>query len=291
MVTTNTNFLDIISNGGEQADKVMLNMLHQHLNHQLRQRFEVYHNQLFGDFEDVVDDFFFYLRNGKEENDQQTYPSLRSIEKKESLEPWILNTFRNYLSVRAAKERKLCYSELSTENIADEDTLSSILTDEEMLSIASHLIAYAHQILPPRDRFIFLRTMLSILNKKKAIPNKAMAKALGMTYVAYREAAYRTRCHLADYCSRLLQDESLRLDDKHLQMAQQINDDFQHLYPTLLGYYSQAIDALPCADNIKQLRQNHYLDNGNIMHESLPSYSTTITIAAFWNHLNRLLIV
>lgn len=118
-----------------------------------------------------------------------------------------------------------------------------------------------------------------------------MAKALGMTYVAYREAAYRTRCHLADYCSRLLQDESLRLDDNHLQMAQQINDDFQHLYPTLLGYYSQAIDALPYADDIKQLRQNHYLDSGNIMHESLSSYSTTITITAFWNQLNRLLIV
>lgn len=291
METTNTELLDIILKGGKQADEEMFNILYHLLNHQLRQRFEVYHDQLFDDFEDVVDDFFFYLRNGKEENGQQTYLSLRSIEKKESLEPWILNTFRNYLSMRAAKERKLCCSELSVENIADGDSLSSTLTDEEMLSITSNLLAYAHQVFSLRDRFIFLRTMLSILNKKKAIPNKAMAQALGMTYVAYREATYRTRCRLADYCSRLLLDERLRLDDKHLQMAQQINDDFQHLYPTLLGYYNQAIDELPRADAVKQLRQNYYLDSGNIMHEAKSSYSTTLSVEAFWNMLKRFIVI
>ena len=291
MTTNNTDFLEMILNGGEQADKAMFLLLHQRLNHQLRQRFEVYHDQLFDDFEDVVDDYFFYLREGKEGNGQQSFPSLRRIENKESFEAWILNTFRNYLSGRAAKERKLYCSGLPTENIADRDASSFVLTREEKLSMASHLIAYAHQVFPPRDRFISLRNLLTMLNKEKALPNEAMAKALGMTHVAYRGAVYRIKCRLAAYLTRLLQGENIRLDDQHQRMARQINDDFMDLYPTLLGYYGQAIDTLDCSDAIKQLRQEYYLATGDMMHESAPAYSTTITIEAFWNKLNRFLIV
>ena len=175
MTTNNTDFLEMILCGGEQADKEMLLLLHQRLNHQLRQRFEVYHDQLFDDFEDVVDDFFFYLREGKEGDGQQSYQSLRRIEKRESFEPWILNTFRNYLNVRSNKEAKVICTELFTENVTDSDASSSLLTDERMLTVASNLIAYAHQKLSPRDRFIFLRTLLTLLNKRQALPNGSMA--------------------------------------------------------------------------------------------------------------------
>ena len=288
--TSNTDFVDTILGGGEEADEAMSHLLHQRLNHQLRQRFEVYHNQLLDDFDDVIDDFFLYLREGRDGNNQNAYQSLRCIEKKESLEPWLLNTFRNYLSVRAAKEGQIIYSELCTENVTDTD-VPSILTDEKKLSIASSLIAYAHQEFIPRDRFIFLRTMLTMLDKQKAMSNEAIAKVMEMTDVSYRVTVYRIKCRLREFCSRLLQDKSLHLDDKHQQMAQKINDDFLHLYPTLLGYYNQAIDTLPCFENIKQLRQEYYVTTGNMMHESLPSYSTTITITAFWNQLNRFLIV
>lgn len=288
--TTNTDLIDIILNGGEQADEVMYHLLHHRLNHQLWQRFEVYHHQLFDDFEDIVDDFFFYLRDGKEGDNQQTYQSLQSIEKRESFEAWILNTFRNYLSVRAAKEGFVTHTELPTVSAADSDANSSILTDEQKLSIASDLIAYAHQKFSIRDGFIFLRAMLTMLNKKKALPNDDVAKVLGMTDVSYRVTVHRMKNHLAKYRADLLRGESPRLDEKHQQMAKHINDDFLHLYPTLLGYYSQAIDLLPCADAVKQLRQNHYLTTGDMMHEDNPLYSTTITITAFWNKLNRFLV-
>lgn len=289
--TSNTDFVDIILSGGEEADEAMFHLLQQRLNHQLRWRFEVYQHQLFDDFEDIVDDFFLYLREGKEGNNQQFYQSLQCIEKKESFESWILNTFRNYLSVRAKKEAKVLCTELSTENVTDSDAPSSLLTNERMLTLASNLIAYAHQKLSPRDRFIFLRTLLTLLNKRQALPNEAMAKALGMTDISYRVTVYRMKCHLAKYLTQLLEGECFRLDDKHQQMAQQINDDFTHLYPTLLGYYSQAIDSLTCAEAVKQLRQEYYLATGNMMHESNAPYSANISIEAFWNKLNRFLIV
>ena len=288
---TSTNLIDLIFNGGQKADEAMYHLLHHHLNHQLRQRFEVYQHQLLDEFEDIVDDFFFYLREGKEGENQQTYPSLRNIEKRESLEPWLLNSFRNYLSVRASKEEKFTLTELPVENMAESDASASLLTDEWKLSTVANLIAYAHQAFPPREGFIFLRTLLTLLNKKQALPNEAMAKALGISSGNYRVTVHRLKEHLAKYLTSLIQGKHLVLDEVHQQMAQRINDDFIHLYPTLLGYYSQAIDSLPCADAVKQLRYNHYLTTGNMMHEDNTSYSTPLTVTAFWNKLNRFLIV
>ena len=288
--TTNTGLIDLILDGGELADEAMYHLLHYRLNHQLRQRFEVYEHRLLDDFEDIVDDFFFYLRDGKEGNGQQTYQSLRGIEKRESFESWVLNTFRNYLSVRAAKEGQASHVELPKESTVDIEANSSMLTDEQKLSIASDLLAYAHQKLSLRDGFIFLRSMLTMLNKQKAMPNEDVAKALGMTDVSYRVTVHRMKCNLAQCRSDLLRGEHFHLDEKHQQMAKRIYDDFLHLYPTLLGYYCQAIDLLPCADAVKQLRQNHYLTTGNMMHESEPLYST-FSVEAFWNMLNRFLVV
>ena len=284
-------FIDIILDGGEQADEAMYHLLHHRLNHQLLQRFEVYQHQLFDDFEDIVDDFFFYLREGKERNHQQLYQSLESIEKRDSLEPWMLNTFRNYLSVRASKEEKFTLTELPFEYMAESDVPSSLLNDERKLSIASDLIAYAHQVFLPHEGFIFLRTLLTLLNKKQALPNEAMAEALGMSSGNYRVTVHRLKERLTNYLTSIIQGKQLVLDEVHQQMALRINDDFVHLYPTLLGYYSQSIDALPCADAVKQLRHNHYLTTGNLMHEDNASYSAPLTITAFWNKLNRFLIV
>ena len=285
------DFINIILKGDERADEAMYYLLRQRFNHQLRQRFEVYQHQLFDEYEDIVDDFFFYLREGKEGNNQQPYQSLESIEKRDALEPWILNTFRNYLSMRAAKEEKYALTELPIEYMAESDVPISLLNDERKLSIASDLIAYAHQVFLPHEGFIFLRTLLTLLNKKQALPNEAVAKALGMSSGNYRVTVHRLKERLARYLTSLIQGEHLVLDDMHQLMAKRINDDFFHLYPTLLGYYCQAIDALPCADAVKQLRQNHYLTTGNMMHEDNDSYSTPLTVTAFWNKLNRFLIV
>lgn len=285
------DFIDIILNNRDgQADEAMYCLLHQRLSYNLRQRFEVYQHQLLDSFDDVIDDFFLYLREGNEVENQSPYIVLRSVNKKDSFESWILNTFRNYLSVRATKEGRVTHTEPLAESVADVDTFSSELTDEQKLSVASNLIAYGHQKLSSRDGFIFLRAMLTMLNKQKALPNEAMAKALGMTDVSYRVTVHRMKCNLAQYRSELLRGEHFQLDEKHQQMARRIYDDFLHLYPTLLGYYSQAIDQLPCADAIKQLRQNHYLTTGNMMHESEPLYST-FSVEAFWNMLNRFLVV
>lgn len=285
------DFVDIILEGGERGDEAMYYLLHQRLERQLRGRFEVYQHQLLDDFEDVVEDFFLYLREGKSGWSKTPYQSLRRIRKKESFESWMLNTFRNYLTVRAEMENQLASTSLQEENVSVTDKTSSLLTDERKLIIAANLIAYAHQTLYPRDRFVFLRTLLTILNKQQALPNGEMASALGMSALAYRVCVHRLKGKLSYIRTCLLRNDMLPLDDLHRQMAQHINSDFTHLYPTIGRYYVLSIDDLKCANAVKRLRQEYYEATGQMLHESESVYSLAPKISAFWTRLSKFLMV
>ena len=281
------DFMDIILQQNDESDEAMYYLLHQRLEHQLHERYDDYHQQLYDGYEDVVEDFFLYLREGKDGSKRYPYQSLRRIKKKDAFETWLLNTFRNYLSNRSAAKERMTFIKYSDHESFE---LHEPYTDEQKLAITSQLIAYAHQVFYPRGRFIFLRSLLTMLNKKKALPNEEVAKTLGMTDISYRVTLHRMKGNLIKFRQRLMQGEMLRLDDKHQQMAQNIYDDFNHLYPILLTYYTQTIDTLKCADAIKQLRQQHYEATGFMAHEPDADYPSRTTIKAFWNKMNRILI-
>ena len=295
------DFVDIILNDKDICDEAMYYLLHQRLNRQLRERYDVYRHQLYDTFDDIIEDFFLYLREGETGTSRLPYQPLQRIKKKESFETWLLNTFRNYLNSRAEAEDRISLTSYNDNGFNGLDGFNSsdhtlhdshaLLTDEQKLAVASQLIAYAHQVFYPRGRFIFLRSLLTMLNKQKALPTEEVAIALGMTHISYRVILHRMKHNLTKFHNRLQQGERLRLDDRHQQMAQRLNDDFTHLYPTLLAYYNETIDTLKCADAIRQLRQRHYEETGIMAHEPSPDEGpirTTITI--FWNKLNRLLI-
>ena len=292
------DFVDIILGDKDKCDEAMYYLLHQRLNRQLRERYEVYHSQIFDSFDDILEDFFLYLREGKTGTSRLPYQPLQRIKKKESFETWLLNTFRNYLNARAKAEDRISLTSYNDNGFNGLDGLSTFdheshecLTDEQKLAIASQLIAYAHQVFYPRGRFIFLRSLLTMLNRQKALPTEEVAIALGMTHISYRVILHRMKHNLAHFRNRLLQGEHLRLDDRHQQMAQRLNDDFTHLYPTLLAYYDKTIDTLKCADAIRQLRQRHYEETGIMAHEPSPDEGPIrATITAFWNKLNHMLI-
>ena len=282
-------FTDIILHNAQQSDEAVFYLLHHRLDRQLREIYETYHRLLFDTFEDITDDFFLYLREGKDGTNHLPYQSLQNIKNSDALETWLLKTFRNYLSNRTKDEERISYADVSIENLSEDSSIA--LTEEQKLNMVAHLIAYALQVYYPRGRFILLRMLLTMLNKQKALPNQEIAKSLGMTDISYRVSVHRIKCNLTKFRQRLLKGENLRLDDEHQQMALQISDDFSHLYPTLLAYYTQTIDTLKCADAIKQLRQEHYEATGLMAHEPTSDDYTQITIKAFWNKLNRLLII
>ncbi len=282
------DIVDIILSQGDQGDEAMYYLLHQRLNHQLRERYDSFQQQLSDAFEDIIEDFFLYLREGHDDQNHLPYQSLRRIQNKEAFETWLLNTFRNYLTNRVAAEEKASAYRY-TDTSADEPG-GSPLTDEQKLVVASQLIAYAHQVFFPRGRFIFLRSLLTMLNKQQALPDQEMAAALQMTYLSYRVTTHRMKQNLSKFRCRLALGEQLRLDEPHQQMARSIYDDFTHLYPTLLAYYTQTIDTLKCADAIRRLRQDYYKATGIMAHEPNDSCHIITTPASFWEKLNRMFI-
>ena len=282
------DFVDIILQQENKRDEAMYYLLHQRLEHQLHERYDDYRHNIYDDFDDIVEDFFLYLREGKDGKNRLPYQSLQRIKNKDSFETWLLNTFRNYLNNRAQAEERISFTHMS-DNVAD-DTKDTTLTNEHKITISSQLIAYAHQYFYPRGRFIFLRSLLTMLNKQQALPDKEMAAALQMTHLAYRITKVRLKHHLTYFRRCLLHGNQLSLDTEHQAMARQINDDFTHLYPTLLTYYNQAIDTLRCADAIRQLRQEHFEATGTMAHEPEPSSSIITTASGFWEKLNRMLI-
>ena len=117
-----------------------------------------------------------------------------------------------------------------------------------------------------------------------------MATALQMSNLSYRVMVHRMKHNLAWFRHRLLQGEQLSLDATHQQMARNIYDDFSHLYPTLLSYYTQTIDSLKCADAIRQLRQEYYHATGTVAHEPDSSCHVATSVNAFWMKMNKMLI-
>ena len=293
-------FLEMILHGDDEA---MYYLLHQSLNFQLHEYYNAYRQHLFDDFEDVIEDFFLYLR----ESGNYPYHALRRIKNIDAFETWLLNTFRNYLNNRADEENRITLVSFSEhdciatphsqrENVTLQSSVEEsnetheCLSDEQKLQVASQLIAYSLQVFYPRGRFIFLRSLLTMLNKQKALPNTEVAKALGMSDISYRVTLHHLKCNLAKFRQRLLQGETLRLDDEHQQMSQRIYDEFDQLYPTLLMYYNQTIDTLKCAEDIKRLRLQYYEATGMMAHEPEPSTSVVVTASGFWSKLSKLLI-
>lgn len=307
------DFVGIILSGGKRADEAMYFLLQHVLHLPLKRLYERVQNQLIDDFDDILNDFFFHLRDGNaicsrferavEEtggnvgdthpasDNQLPYPSLRRIRNRQAFVQWMLHAFRNYLILRAAKEEPPVLIEFNPDSVSNADVPTSILTDEQKLSTASDLLAYAHQELPPREGFILFRTLLTMLDKRQSLPNEEMAEALGMTDITYRVSVHRVKSHLARYRTRLLQGGPLRLDGPHREMAQRIHEDFLNLYPTLLHYYTQTINTLAPdrAEAVNRLRQRHLTATGNLLHEPTAPYEGIYSKAALWNLMERLL--
>ena len=275
-------FVDIIIKGDDEA---MYYLLHERLKHLLYERYQDYSHNLYDVFDDLLDDFFIYIR----ESEHTPYQALQRIKRKQAFESWLLNTFRNYLNNRSEEESHIPLVDKDCEKMSLLTESSS--TDGEIkIHIVSQLIAYALQVFYPRGRFIFLRSLLTILNEQQAVPDKQMAEALDMSYISYRVTLHHMRSNVKRFRECLLNGEPLRLDDEHELLAKRIDNDFPNLYPILFDCYIRCIDTLKTSAAVKELRSHYIEERGFVVHEpSIPEYSR-ISIARFWVKLNRWLI-
>ena len=281
---TSAQLLDIILQGNEQSDEAMYYVLKERVGERLKGKYQTHEHVFFEEFEDVVDDFFLYLREG-DGRAREPYHALRSIVNKDAFEGWLVSTFRNYLTNRGNAEEQACELNEYSLKAGEESTDNQ----EVLISKAAQLLAYSHQVFLPRGRFIFLRSILTLLNKENALPEKEMAEALGMSHIHYRVTNHRMKQNVLNFRRRLDMGEQLRLDDDHQQMALRIDDDFYSLYPTLIHYYNATLQQLKQEPEITALRQKHYELTGLMLHEEEVEYGK-LTVNAFWNKMNRWLL-
>ena len=276
------DFVDIILNGDDEA---MYYLLQNRLKPSLYERYKAYGHNLYDDYEDIADDFFIYIR----ESGHTPYQALRRIKKKEAFESWLLNTFRNYLNNRHEAEYRVLGSDEEFEHISL-STEDSTANSEIKIRIVSQLIAYALQVFYPRGRFIFLRSLLTILNKQQAVPDKEMAEALNMSYLSYRVTLHHMKNNIKHFKGCMVRGEFLPLDDKHKEFAKRVFDDFSNLYPILFECYMQCIDTLKTSAAVKELRSQYIEERGFIVHEPDPSGPIRVCITGFWEKFQLWLI-
>lgn len=271
--------LDIIILQTEMSDEAMWYLLHERMKPALMLKYQKYRDGLCDDYEDLLGDFFFYLREGRE-----TYMPLRTIKNQEAFDKWLVSTWNNFLNSRLTKN---VVDDIDTIDVADND--EDELTDERKIEIASQLIAYCDQVFPPRGRFVFLRTLLTLLDKQNALPEKEIAEALGMTDVGYRVTNHRMKSDARQFMERLLNEEALALDEKHLRMSERIYDGFNELYGVLMSSYEDVLTTMNQRDKVMALRIANARSDGMMLHEE-EAKDYQMGIRPFWNRLKRVLI-
>lgn len=285
-----SEFLDFILAHREQADEAMYWLLHERLKPQLWEKFEAFKEEILDDYEDVVEDFFLYLREGKDGDNSQPYKILLGVQHRDVFVAWVRSTFRNYLTNRAASETKL--REFYVEHAEEFCACSNghlMLQTERMIETFSHVLAYMFQELQPRERFILLRWLLTILDKSKALPEKDVTKAMGISYEAYRVIVYRIKAQMRHNLSLLQQgNQVLSYGSEYLSIASDINDHFSDLYNCLIAYYEETLLLLPNAEAVAELRLSRKEKSGGMVHDTTVIEYQKSVPSVLWTFYKRL---
>lgn len=234
-----------------RRDEALYLILNDILRPKLRRRFRPYAQQVSFTLDDVLQDYFLYLRG----DIKAPYAVFQTINDVSAFDAWILATFRNYVSKKAC--RGLRSVNRSTSNIMD----MSDDPAQERLNILSTMIAYCYQEFPPVQRFVFLRMVLTYLHKERALPQKDVSEVLGISHAYYMVLNNRVRDVALAVKDRLINGELLHLDQSGLDLQNELSSGFQDWYDVLSGYYARVIDGLSQAQEINALRYQYCVDS------------------------------
>ncbi len=257
-------YYEAVTTPGRNPNEAVYYLIRHRLTRALGQVYSLHGFGLIDEFEDTVDDFFLYLYEGQDQAGPP-FSILNGVQNKQAFFGWTVATYRNFLLNKAKEEnrRKALLDRLQHVSPGEPKPLS----DETMVERVATAIAYGDQHLSARNRFVFYRMILTLLDPHRAIPQEEVAQALNMHPVTYRVCTNRQKTHFSDY---ILQQElgmKLPLDEVHQGMRERIEDEFCQLYPLLMEYYEQSIPLLPSALEINALRLRHAHEDKPLMHE------------------------
>lgn len=262
-------FYDNIVHGGEGASEALYYLLTKRLSNVLNHLYRLHGERIQDEFADTIDDFFLYLHDGTGMTVTKPFALLESVKEKRAFFSWLISAYRYFLlnKLRTEARTPLVKKPVEADGVAEERP-----SEEYSTTILATAIAYADQQLRSRNRFIFYRLILSFLDHSQAIPQEAMAKALGMHSVTYRVCSKRQKDRFLRYITDQESGADLELDERHCLMRDRIIHCFDQLYDLLLEQYDQTLCELSRTDEVLLLRQQFSDGHDTIMHDSRPFY-------------------
>lgn len=244
-----------------KRDEMLYLILGKILRRRLERRFRPYSQQVSYTFDDTLQDFFLYLRGDAKD----PYAVLRTINDESAFDAWILSTFRNYMSKKAC--RGVRSVNRSTSGIPD--VMEDLNLEALKMNILPMIIAYCFQEFPPVQQFVFLRMVLTHLDKDRALPQRDVSMVLGMSHVYYRVLNNRVRDEVIKVKERLLDGELLHLDPPALEMQEELLSACRDWYDILAMYYDRVISTFSQAGEINALRYQHRNSSALPLHDSV----------------------
>lgn len=277
-----SDYFEAISIADAASVEAAYYLLQKRLHRALRHVFDLHGFGLSDDFDDTVDDFFLYLYEGCRD-DSRPFAVVNSIQNKQAFFGWTVSTYRNFLLNKVKEELKRKTLQEEARTYVD-DRVG--LDEETMVGYLASAIAYADQRFVPSNLFILYRSMLTLLDHSRAIPQEEMAVAMKLHPVTYRVRCKRQRDSFQGFI--LLQETGhrLELDRRHELMRLCVIEEFSHLYDLLIGYYNQTLEQLPAKDDIRALRLQYRQKKGRCMHEeNRYGYRFMGSVRPFYNAL------
>ena len=241
-------------------DNALYRVLTESLRPRLQRRFRAYEKRAPFAFEDALQEFFLYLR-GDENN---AYSIFRELKDASAADAWLIAAFRNFVSKKSrygVHAVAMDISKLSDRPIGQQDDQQKAL---------STMIAYCYQELPLVRRFVFMRMILTYLDRDRALPQKDVAMILGLSHVYYRVLCNRVKSFAMRVKGRILGGEQLPLNMNALEMRSRLDADFSGWYDLLSSYYAETIDQFTQAEEINALRYSYGADSPDmLLHDGL----------------------
>lgn len=249
------DLLAIILRETKKGDEALYYLLTQRLKGALKSVYEKKRDLIDDSYEDTINEFYLYLhdRGRQDDNGGPYYQPLRKIKNKQAFSYWMTSTYRIFLH---NKLQQMIMTPLF-DNLHEEQPYDSVKNWERKIWDMSVLITYAYQNMRPLTKFIFFRSMLSVMNRRLCVQNKSMAQVLGISYIDYRVRNHHAWHLVRKKRKRILEGERIKLDKDGIEMAKHIFRSYGNLFPLLRMYYMEILESLPESVMIKAVLGAH----------------------------------
>lgn len=211
------------------------------------------------EYSDILMDFFLFLRDGKGGRNQVSFQAFEGLRSMASLEPWVVNTFKNFLADRMTELLRRKTNEEAA--MAEPKPTYDYHRDSQIRCMAI-LFAKVRQMFVPREQFIYYRSLLNALGKERTISNEQVAEAMGLTYANYRQISTRTKQQALCTLAKIQESPSIPLSDEEQRIVDRVNSDFENLFDVIAELYEAALNDLACKPAIEALRIQAGTANG-----------------------------